>query len=182
MTGAKHHSARLLFRRVTTDEALALVQERLRLDAPSAPGYPDEGTRFFALRMLERDPDDGGVFAMYQVVEKETGAVTGHIGFHGTPDRNGAVRIGYAIASGARRQGYAGEALEWILGLARGHPGVRAVRADTKAHNVASQRVLESHGFELMRRDAEDLFYEATVAIDPAADAEGPPEPGCPAP
>ena len=182
MTGADYHSTRLLFRRVTTDEALALVQERIRLDAPSVPGYPDEGTRFFALRMLERDPDDRDVFAMYRVVEKATGAAIGHIGFHGAPDSNAAVRIGYAIASGARRQGYAGEALEWILGLARAHPGVRAVHADTKAHNVASVRVLESHGFEVMRRDVEDVFYEATVAIDPAVDAEASPEHRCPAP
>jgi RimJ/RimL family protein N-acetyltransferase len=172
MTSADYHSARLLFRRVTTDEALALVQEHVRIDGPSAQGYPDEGTRFFALRMLERDPGDADVFAMYRVAEKATGAVTGHIGFHGAPDRNGAVRIGYAIASGARRQGYAGEALEWILGLARAHPGVQAVLAETKAHNVASVRVLESHGFEVVRRDAEDVFYEATVAKDTAADAE----------
>lgn len=161
MSGCEDASTRLQYRRVTIDEAMALVQETVSVHGPRVPGYPDEGTRFFALRMLERDPGDDDVFAMYHVVERATGALAGHIGFKGAPDLAGSVRIGYAIVSGVRRRGYAVEAVQWLLGLANAHPGVRTVRADTDRGNVASQRVLERSGFALVRREAATLFYEA---------------------
>lgn len=155
--------ARLRFRRVTLDEALALVQEPAPLDEPAAAGYPDEGTRFFALRMLERDTADDDPLGMYHVIEQASGALVGHIGFHGGPDADHAVRIGYAIASGARRQGYATEAVAWIIEVAAAQPGVSAVRADTVRDNVASQRALERNGLALVRDDAVSAFYEIPV-------------------
>jgi RimJ/RimL family protein N-acetyltransferase len=153
-------STRLRYRRVTMDEALALVQEPVVLGDSLALAYPDEGTRFFALRMLERGTDDRDVFGMYHVIEQGTGVLIGHVGFHGGPDSDHVVRIGYAISADARRQGHAGEALRWIVDLALVQPGVKVVRADTSLDNVASQRVLEGHGFVLVRADAESRFYE----------------------
>ena len=163
MQGDDQRSARLHYRRVTIDEALALVQEPVVLPGPRAVEYPDEGTRFFALRMLERGTDDADVFAMYHVIKGTTGALVGHIGFQGGPDQAQAVRIGYAIAGDARHQGYAGEALAWLLRLAAAHPGVRTIRADTGLDNLASQRVLERAGFVLVRDDGENRFYEIPV-------------------
>lgn len=163
MDGDHFRSARLRYRRATIDEALALVQEPVALREPRVGGYPDEGTRFFALRMLERGTDDADAFAMYHIIDLAAGTLVGHIGFQGHPDRDQSVRIGYAIASSARRQGYAGEALAWILELATTQPGVRTVRADTSLDNLGSQRVLERGGFELVRDDGQSRYYEKTV-------------------
>jgi RimJ/RimL family protein N-acetyltransferase len=156
-------SPRLRYRRVTVDEALALVQEMQVIDGPRASTYPDEGTRFFALRMLERDTGDADVFGMYHVIEVEGDAIVGHVGFHGGPDDDRAVRIGYAIAEDARGQGYATEAVAWIVSLSGAQPDVQLVRADTGTGNLASQRVLEHGGFVQVRADSHNLFYELAV-------------------
>lgn len=154
---------RLRYRRVTVDEALALVQEAPVIDGPQARAYPDDGTRFFALRMLERDTGDEEVFGMYHIMEAEGDTVVGHVGFHGGPDDGHAVRIGYAIAEDARGQGYATEAVNWIVSLSTAHPAVQLVRADTSTENLASQRVLEHSGFVQVRGDSQNLFYESAV-------------------
>lgn len=156
-------SPRLRYRRVSLDEALALVQETLVIGGPHAREYPDEGTRFFALRMLERDTDDADVFGMYHIVEVDGDAIVGHVGFHGRPDDGHAVRIGYAIAEDARGQGYATEAVAWIASLSTAQPDVQLVRADTGADNVASRRVLEHSGFVQVRGDSLNLFFELAV-------------------
>lgn len=154
---------RLRYRRVTVEEALALVQETVVIDGPHARAYPDEGTRFFALRTLERGTGDADVFGMYHVIESRGGAIVGHVGFHGGPDDDQAVRIGYAIAADARGQGYAAEAVAWIVALSRAQLDVKVVLADTDKDNLASQRVLEHGGFVQVRADAHNLFYDLVV-------------------
>lgn len=156
-------SARLRFRRVTVEEALALVQESVVVREPFAEGYPDDGTRFFALRMLEHGTDDEDPLGMYHIIEHATGSRVGHIGFHGGSDAGQAVRIGYATASGARREGYASEAVAWLIKFAAAHASVSVLAADTTVDNLASQRVLESNGFALVRIDAGSRFYELSV-------------------
>lgn len=113
--------------------------------------------------MLERGTGDADVFGMYHVVEAGGGAIVGHVGFHGVPDDDHAVRIGYAIAEDARGQGYATEAVAWIVSRSRAQPDVQLVRADTGTENLASQRVLEHSGFVQVRADSHNLFYELAV-------------------
>jgi len=73
--------------------------------------------------------------------------VVGEVGFHGPPDPDGAVEIGYEVVPGWRRRGVATRAcgllLEcaWVL-------GARVVRAEAEPQNVASRRVLTANGFE----------------------------------
>jgi RimJ/RimL family protein N-acetyltransferase len=161
--------ARLRYRRATVADALQLVQEPVVVDGPRAGGYPDEGTRFFALRMLERGTDDADVFGMYHVIEAATGALAGHVGFHGGPDDDHAVRIGYAIARDARGRGHAQAAVAWVIALAVAQPGVELVRADTTHSNLASRRVLERTGFALARIDAATRYYQYTPLREAAA-------------
>jgi RimJ/RimL family protein N-acetyltransferase len=158
-------SPRLRYRRATIDEALALVQETVVIEGPTARAYPDEGTRFFALRMLERGTADADIFGMYHVVESEGDTTVGHVGFHGAPGDDHATRIGYAIAEDVRGRGYATEAVGWIVELAMAQPEVTMVRADTARTNLASQRVLERNGFVPVRGDGANVFYE--YAVDP---------------
>jgi RimJ/RimL family protein N-acetyltransferase len=155
------------FRRATLDEVLGLVQEPAVIDEACAARYPDEGTRFFALRMLERDLADGDVFGMYHILDG-AGARVGHVGFHGGPDGDQAVRIAYAVAEDRRRQGFARAAVDWLIQLVRHIPGVRVVRADADVDNVGSLRILEGAGFELKRTEGHSRFYEHQVT-DPAA-------------
>lgn len=130
---------RLRFERASVDDALQLVQPPERMPESDISGYPDHGTRFFALRMLERNPDVDDEFVMYHVVERATGTRVGHVGFHGRPYERGRVRIGYAIALEARGRGCATEAVGRIMGWSDRHRDVIVLEADTDEGKLASR-------------------------------------------
>ena len=72
-------------------------------------------------------------------------------GFHGPPDADGQVEIGYAMQPSFREQGLATEAVEGLVKWAFDHPEVRNVRAQTLPHLTASIRVLEKTGFTFVK-------------------------------
>jgi ribosomal-protein-alanine N-acetyltransferase len=82
------------------------------------------------------------------VVVPGVDAPVGLAGFHGPPDEVGTVEIGYRIDPEQRRKGYARQALETLLAVARAHPDVHVVRATISPDNQASRSLVESYGFE----------------------------------
>jgi ribosomal-protein-alanine N-acetyltransferase len=64
--------------------------------------------------------------------------------------KGGEVEIGYGIVPTRQGRGYATEAVSTLASLALTMPDVVAVVASTDAGNVASQRVLEKAGFQLV--------------------------------
>jgi [ribosomal protein S5]-alanine N-acetyltransferase len=72
------------------------------------------------------------------LVDEETGDVVGAAGFHGGPDEDGMVEVGYGVDPARRRQGYARAALLHLLDRARAHPDVRTLRATVSPTNTAS--------------------------------------------
>lgn len=72
----------------------------------------------------------------------------GRAGYHGPPDPQGMVEIGYAVDPGHRRRGYARAALEALLERAALEPSVRTVRATIRPDNAASRRLVQQYGFE----------------------------------
>ena len=87
-------------------------------------------------------------FGAWAIVERETSTVVGDIGFHGPPDADGVVEIGYSIVPGRQRRGYAIEAGAALIEWALGQPGVRGIVAGSAADNAASIATLERLGFE----------------------------------
>jgi RimJ/RimL family protein N-acetyltransferase len=73
--------------------------------------------------------------------------IVGSVIFHGRPDDNGLVEVGYGVEERAQKQGFATEAVaacvEWVLT----QPRVKKVRATTPPWHQASIRVLEKCGF-----------------------------------
>jgi RimJ/RimL family protein N-acetyltransferase len=100
-----------------------------------------------------------GGFGTYQLIRRSDGAVIGDAGFLGPPDDTGAVSVGCAVTAGARRQGYATEALAALLGWAREQSGLTCVLADTTRANVGGQRLLEGAGMHKIGEDGELLYY-----------------------
>jgi GNAT superfamily N-acetyltransferase len=90
--------------------------------------------------VLDREPD----WWVNQIVVNAT--VVGEAGFHGPPDPDGAVEIGYEVGSGWRRRGVATRACGLLLDRAWSL-GARVVRAEAAPVNVASRRVLTVNGF-----------------------------------
>lgn len=79
------------------------------------------------------------------VVEPE--GVVGHAGFHGPPDADGAVEVGYTVLPHLRGRGFATAALRALVAEAAAAPGVRVVRASVSPDNAASLAVVRRVGF-----------------------------------
>jgi RimJ/RimL family protein N-acetyltransferase len=131
-----------------------------------ADGYPLDGT-LVAVAMqddLIRHGVDRGGFCHYQVLLRDRDVVIGDIGFHAPPDDLGEVSIGFGLVPGARRHGYAVEALRALLEWALRQPEVRTVHADTDLVNLASQRVLLGAGMRLAADEGDRKVYEISAA------------------
>lgn len=95
----------------------------------------------------------------------------GRAGFHGPPDPDGVVEIGYAVDPAFRRQGYARAALEALLARARSEPAVSRARVSISPDNHASQNLALPYGFTQVGEQWDDedgleIVYElATAAI-----------------
>jgi ribosomal-protein-alanine N-acetyltransferase len=74
------------------------------------------------------------------------GPVVAEVGFHGPPDGDGWVEIGYRVVTGYRRRGYAEEACRGLLDWALAQ-GVAGVRAAISPDNEASARLAQKLGF-----------------------------------
>ena len=94
---------------------------------------------------LDSEPD----WWVHQIVvtgRARPATVVGEVGFHGPPDPDGAVEMGYEVVPGWRRRGVATRSCGLLLEQAWAL-GARVVRAEAPADNVASRRVLAANGF-----------------------------------
>ncbi len=147
------------------DEAEA---RRLRDAAPGAgdlwaDGYPfggDLAALGALLRATERDGEQRP-FGYHQIRVRADGRAVGGVGFKGQPVE-GVVEIGYGLVESARGRGYAAEAVQQLMKIARA-AGVTTIRADTELDNVASSVTLQRAGFRQVGADAELLHYEADI-------------------
>ncbi|SPO07279.1 uncharacterized protein DNG_09973 [Cephalotrichum gorgonifer] len=107
---------------------------------------------------IKVDPRDA-LWVTRLVIDSE-GVVVGRAGFHGQPDREGVVEVGYAIDPLHRRQGHARAAFGILLDVARKDPQVKVVRASVSPDNVASRKVVDHHGLREVgdRWDEDDGF------------------------
>ncbi|MEU6463585.1 GNAT family N-acetyltransferase [Streptomyces sp. NPDC046976] len=111
---------------------------------------PEEGTRD-AARMLLKAYEAGvhrPEFTSFTLVRTEDGRAVGALGFHGAPDEDGRVEIGYNLVEEVRGQGYATEALRTLARWALARDDVRTLYARAQKTNTASQGVLVRAGFE----------------------------------
>ncbi|MFK4153086.1 GNAT family N-acetyltransferase [Streptomyces fungicidicus] len=122
---------------------------------------PFEGTREGAGMLLKQYEE--GVFhpewGMYVLVRREDDRAVGAMGFHGVPDPEGSVEIGYDLSVDARGNGYATEALRTLSGWALEQDGVRTVAAVVEEENTASQKVVTRAGFTEVTRQEGQISY-----------------------
>ena len=101
-------------------------------------------------------------------LDRVSGVVVGHVGFHGPPDERGMVEVAYAVDPVWRRQGYATAMLRAALAWAAEGPGVRVVRASVSPDNAASLATLRPFGFAHVGEqydevDGVELLFERPV-------------------
>jgi RimJ/RimL family protein N-acetyltransferase len=117
-------------------------------------------------RLATIDADPSSLpWLMRAIVLREEARAIGVINFHGPPDADGRVEIGYEIAEPYRRRGFAREATTALIAWAAAN-GARVVRARVDVRNVASQATLV--GFTFIREqidevDGPEYVYEKIV-------------------
>lgn len=125
-------------------------------------GGPFAGTRD-AAGMLMKTYEAGAhrpEWGMFVLVREEDGLAVGGIGYHGPPNEEGLVEIGYDLATSARGQGYATEALRALSAWALAHDDVKTVFAVVDRANLPSQGVVSRAGFTRVSEDEEQFAYE----------------------
>jgi ribosomal-protein-alanine N-acetyltransferase len=100
--------------------------------------------------------------------DEDREVVVGKAGFHGAPDADGMVEIGYAVDPAERRRGYARAALQAMLDRARAEPSVRTFRATVSPDNSASLALIAQLPFvevgeQWDEEDGLETIYELPV-------------------
>jgi ribosomal-protein-alanine N-acetyltransferase len=83
--------------------------------------------------------------------------VIGSVGFHGPPDSEGRLEIGYSIDPPYRRRGFASEAARGMFAWARATHGVTRFIASVSPDNEASLNLIRQFGFEKVGEQMDDI-------------------------
>ena len=131
-------------------------------------GHECRGVWRMRFRQLANDPASGPWVTRF-IIAAGTGSVVGRAGFHGPPDDDGMVEVGYAVDPPHRRMGYARSSLEILLGVAASHADVSVVRATISPDNQASQALVGQYGFlevgeQWDEEDGLEVIFELPVA------------------
>jgi RimJ/RimL family protein N-acetyltransferase len=142
---------------ITQDEAARICAATPGENDRWADGFPreDDVDPCAGLAAATEDPTP---FGSYRIVPQVHGLTIGTAGFFGPPHPSGEVTIGYGMVEAERGKGYGTEVVAGLIEVCRRDARVRTVNADTDLDNVASQRVLEKNGFQLVRT-SEQLCY-----------------------
>jgi len=110
------------------------------------------------IRQLAESPEDAGWVAKAAVAltGEDAGTAVGHIGFHGAPDEDGRVEIGYSVDPQLRRRGHARRMLRQELARMVADPRVRVVRASISPDNAPSLGTIAGLGFERVGEQWDD--------------------------
>ncbi|MFH8990678.1 GNAT family N-acetyltransferase [Streptomyces sp. NPDC017940] len=133
-------------------------------------GGPHEGTRRGAERTAKgyaagAHRPEWGMFAVVRTADRRA---VGALGYHGAPDDEGWVEVGYSLVPEARGNGYATEALRALTTWSLNHPdhtAVTGVRALTDPDNAASHAVLTRAGFVRGADRDDDFVFELRRAL-----------------
>ncbi len=110
-------------------------------------------------RAFERDPEPSG-FEFWMIVRKDTHLIIGDIGFHGKPNVEGAVEVGFGFIENERGKGYGHEALSGIMEWLKNQDCVQVIKADCLIDNKPSIRILEKAGMKEVYRNEEYIFWK----------------------
>lgn len=110
-------------------------------------------------RALERDLEPSG-FEFWMIVKKDEKVIIGDIGFHGKPDLEGEVEIGFGFVETERGKGFGYEALNGMMRWLEDQECVKVVKADCLIENHPSKRILEKVGMKEVYRNDEYIFWK----------------------
>jgi len=151
-------SMSLDFMRALVARDLAAAAEEI--DATVPPDMPDDLDHFLDYRIADLTADRSTQAWLGRAIvldDADGRRIIGSIGFHGPPDDDGRVEVGYRVEPEHRRRGVATEVVEALLDWACREHGVTLFRAATAPDNLASQAVLARFGFRQTGTQMDDI-------------------------
>lgn len=120
--------------------------------ATVTPGLADDLVDFLRYRLaqVETDPSIRQWLGRLMVLTETTGErhVIGTLGFHGPPDEQGRLEVGYRVEAPYRRHGYAREAVRALFDWAASAHGIHRFVASVSPTNEPSLQLIAGFGFE----------------------------------
>ncbi|NDZ77257.1 GNAT family N-acetyltransferase [Streptomyces sp. SID10853] len=172
-------TARLVLHPLTVDEAERLVAGRAAEGDRWAAAYPTAGDISAARRFLAACAAGGAPHpGAYEIRRRGDAYAIGGVDFHGPPDEEGSLTIGYGLVPAAQGKGYASEAVRAVLNSARAR-GFTRVKGDADHENAASHRVMTAVGMTLTGQDERVKYYEVAWDGIAARQTADPPPPPC---
>lgn len=148
---------------INKDRDAARARSGLALDLADFAG--DEYVLAMRRRQLRDDPSEQP-WLLRAMVPHGGGKVVGRIGFHGPPDNDGTVEIGYVVRRNRRRQGYATEAVRGLLEWGARHGASRCL-ASIAPGNTASLALARRLGFLRIGQQTDEIDgLELVFALD----------------
>lgn len=141
-----------------------------RLDAVVPEGWTDTIPAQQRLEQLAADPSEQP-WLVRAIVLRAPRRVVGNVGFHGAPDNNGRVEVGYGIVPAQRRQGYAREAIAGLTDWAFATGEARVCVASVSPRNTGSLALVRSLGFrqvgeQIDELDGLELVFERVLPLE----------------
>ncbi|HKG57649.1 MAG TPA: GNAT family N-acetyltransferase [Candidatus Limnocylindrales bacterium] len=151
--------------RAVLDGDLARASQKLGATVPG--DLRERLGELFLIRLddIDRDASVQPWVARAIVLTDELGVrrLVGSVGFHGPPNDDGRVEIGYHVEPGFRRRGFATEAVRALLEWAWREHRISRYRASVAPTNVASLAVVAGVGFHQTGRQWDDIDGEELV-------------------
>jgi [ribosomal protein S5]-alanine N-acetyltransferase len=113
----------------------------------------------YRLAQLDVDPSILPWLGRAMVLTDEDGTrrVVGSIGFHGAPDEQGRVEVGYRVEPEYRRRGFAREAVQAMFDWAAAAHGIRRFVASISPTNAPSLQLAAGFGFVQTGSHVDDI-------------------------
>ncbi len=146
-------------RELTDDAMRAIFDGDASAAAPASPDYPPAGN-LVGLRIRFEKAVLGRVSGpWFQMVRRVDGIAIGDLNFHDPPNEGGEVVVGMEIVPSAQGCGLGSEGLAAACAWALEQPGVRWVRGEIHASNLASRRMAEKVGMRLVDTVGDECHY-----------------------
>lgn len=105
-------------------------------------------------------------FTIWIIIEKSKSSIIGGICFHGKPDENGEVEIGYGIDEEFRNQGYMTETIHSILNRLKSNKEIISIKAETNIENVSYTKVLEKNNFIIREKNGNSVINRFELILN----------------
>lgn len=161
-------SPRILLRPLTVEEIVLYLREDFSFEKHfGLTEHPRQVPPALRIAMEERTipnlqkfPEHHLFYTHWNVVDTGLNTMVAGIILKGPPNENGEVEIGYGTLSDFTGRDYMKETVkifcEWVFK----QEGVKKIIAVTSPENIASQKILEWNGFEMVKKEEKDWRWE----------------------